>query len=170
MAMNSSNVGKPLNLMEDSVQILSSSGFSSNLLTGERYLIYFVDENLVALYRSNQKKRNNTELPIEIFYLEELQNLNFRIPQKLNDLEFIFKKEDKSLVLYFSSETIKNEIGDFMKKQVKKILSEIEKKQSGKDFDESIFPVRDYTLIEMKYKLAKQMEGQLKSRKYLEIC
>lgn len=157
---------KKIKLLEDNVQILKIDRLQGPLSIDSYYFIYFIDENCIAFYKKNQKSRLSSDLPLELIFLEDLLNVNFRIPQKLNNLDLNFKNEGSFLSLFFQNEMNKNEVGDHMKKQIKKMSVEWEKKVNGKEFDAKIIPDREYTSVELKYKLSKMMEGLLNSRKY----
>jgi len=162
--------------MEDSVSVLKIERLQTALVPGSYYLIYFQEENCIAFYKKSQKDRSQIDLPMEIFYLEDLGNVNFRIPQKLKDLNLVFKPDkatdrdqcqtmdDPKISLSFENESEKNQMGDFMKKRIRDIQAELERRVAGEEPNESILPSREYNLVELKYKLAKMMEGELISR------
>ena len=142
---------KTLNLMEGIIKISNTSGINEKLERNSTYyLIYFIDEKCLAIFKSNLSSRKKIELPIIVIYIEDLQNVNFRIPQKLLDMTVEFHKPGRSLDLVFGSEARKNEIGDRVKKEIKKGV-----------LDPSYFSARKYTVVEFKYKIAKMLEGRL---------
>lgn len=168
-------------LLEDGVAILKIDRLQTVLVPGNYYLIYFQDENCIAFYKKSQRERTQIDLPVEIFYLEDLSNVNFRIPQKLNDLHLVFKPDkavdrdpaqnpdDPKICLTFDSESEKNQMGDFMKKKIRDIQAEVERRLEGEEPNESVLPPREYNLVELKYKLAKMMEGDLNSRQRRQL-
>ena len=136
-----------MTLVEDKVYVLDYMNFGSTSFSGLYTVIYFKELNLIALFRGDQTKRTKIELPYHVIYINELLNVNFRIPQQLYNLIIDFKEEDKSIVIKFQDEKIKDNIGDSLKKAIKK---------NEKSSEEEI---SKYTRIEMKYKLAKILES-----------
>ena len=98
--------------------------------------------------------------------IERLANINFRIAEKLNNLEISFEGDDSNISIFFGDETKKNTIGDTLKKKIKKIQNERTKKEQGLEYDENELKEREYKMIEFKYKLAKMLECFLKSREH----
>lgn len=134
-------------ILEDKIKILNYTKFEKPLNKGlNYYLIYFIDLDLISIFVGDHSKRKKTELPILIIKITELYNINYRIPQKLNDIFLEFIAEDKDLMLQFQSEELKNQMGDKLKKKLK-ILKANPKKEEN-----------EYTDVEQKYKIAKIIE------------
>lgn len=142
---------KTVNLMECGIKVREAEGFEETF-PAFMYLhfVFFIDFKTIAIYQRDQSKRIQTDLPWIVIYIEEILNINFRIPQKVSDMSLEFHTENKRLLLIFDDESMKNQIGDKMKKEIKRVNNEPDAKMQ-----------REYTKIEFKYRIAKQMEGGL---------
>lgn len=138
---------KKLNIIENKIKLLEAEKFGDIDMAPQYYLMFFVDMNTVAIFKSDMSKRKKIELPFMIFRLKDLLNINFRIPQKLTDLTIEFQEENKVLTMKFQDEAVKNELGD----KIKKTLKNSEALKSG--------PEEVYSDVELKYKIAKLLEA-----------
>lgn len=142
---------KTMSLMECGIKIREADGFEEILPAFiSLHFIYFIDFKTIAIYQRDQSERTQTDLPWIVIYIEEILNINFRIPQKVNDMSLEFHTENKRMLLIFDDESMKNQIGDKMKKEIKRVNTEPEARMQ-----------REYSKIEFKYRIAKQMEGKL---------
>lgn len=109
------------------------------LETSRYFLVYFVDHHCVALYLRSQLEDDVIDPPLEVIYLESLETINFRIPEKLNSLEMNFGVENQAIMFEFEDEAKKNLIGDTLKKQHKKLKDETRKLEEEVAKGESVF-------------------------------
>lgn len=143
---SSRNNSKKTMLIESNVRITQAALFKDIDLSLQYHLIYLVDVNALAIFKGDQSKRNKTELPYLIIRTKSLINVNFTVSQRLNDLILYFHEENKMLNLRFPNESVKNEIGDKIKRSPK---------QTDK-FEDNLDD--SYSDIELKYKIAKILE------------
>lgn len=138
---------KKLMVIENKVRITAASCMGDIDHAGSFYIMYFVDMNIIVIFKGDQSKRKKTELPWLLIRIKDLINVNFRIPQQLTSIIFNFLDGDKSISFKFSDENIKNELGD----RIKKLLKTPEKFNLGEE--------NSYTDTEIKYKIAKMLES-----------
>ena len=135
-------------ILENKIRVLNSNKFEKPLNQSlNYYLIFFIDLDLISIFVGDHSKRKKTELPILIIKISEIHNVNFRIPQKLNDIFIEFNDEEKDLTIQFQDEDLKNEMGNKLKKKLKLL------KKNPQNSDET-----EYTDVEQKYKIAKIIE------------
>ena len=138
---------KKLATIENKIKFSETNGFEGIDLHSHYYLIYFTDLNTIAIFKADLSKKKKIELPYMLLNIKNMTNINFRIPQKLNDLMISFDQE-KSLSMRFQDESVKNELGD----KIKKLIKQPEKLKDGIE--------TKYTVVELKYKLAKLLESE----------
>lgn len=141
-----STIDKKLTIKENKVRITSASKFEDVDITAQYYFMYFMEMNVIAIYKGDHSKRKKIELPFLLIRLKDIQNVNFRIPQMLNDMSVDFTEDSKSLGFKFNDEDVKNDIGN----SIKKIIKTQEKLKDT--------PENSYSDVELKYKIAKILE------------
>ena len=114
------------------------------------YLIFYREYSMIALFPGDLTNREKVRLPRFIYFLSELKLVNYRIAQKLNNAEYTFFENDQTIEIHFNSEKKKDVISDLIKNLLKDrpALLEMEK------------DMKAYSMSELKYKLAKEVESE----------
>ncbi len=145
---------KNYKILENKIRVVSHKNIDNSFdKKYTYYIMYFEKMEMLVIFKGDISNKNKTELPILTIGLDELYNVNFRIPQKLKDMSLEFKQENKLIMLKFQDESIKDQMGDILKKKIKENKS-LEKK------------VEKYNKTERKYYIAKILESKLKRNEF----
>ena len=144
------NSNKLHNTIECPVKIVKSKLPIKMDYREQFYLIFYREYSMLAFFPGDLTDREKVRLPRFIYFLSELKLVNYRIAQKLNNAEYSFFESDQTIEIFFDSEKKKDVISDLIKGLLKNrpALLEMEK------------DMKAYSMPELKYKLAKEVESE----------
>ena len=111
--------------------------------------IYFEDLSVIGIFKGDITSRENLKLPLFVYKLIDIKTVNYRIAEKLNEANYVFKGDERSITIRFQNERLKESISDKIKTLIK----------DGTKIKEDEEEISSYSPIELKYKLVKILES-----------